>query len=121
YHDVTHVLAGYNTTPEGETLVGAFIAGYRQNRADHGFFTALFVVSIFSTGIDVTPIDVGARTGTIGKVAEQFLEAIDRGSAVPSDLSRDMDCWPMLELPLEEARQRLKIRPKDGGHPWDYD
>ncbi|HZR81564.1 MAG TPA: hypothetical protein VFD92_10750 [Candidatus Binatia bacterium] len=121
YHDVSHVLAGYNTTPEGETLVGAFTAGYRQSRADHGFFTALFVVSIFSTGVDVTPIDVGARTGTIGKVAEEFFEAIDRGSEVPVDLSGDWDFWPTLELTLEEARRRLRIRPKQGGHPWDYE
>jgi len=120
YHDVSHVLAGYNTTPEGETLIGAFTAGYREGRSDHGFFTALFVVSIFSTGVDVTPIDVGARTGTIGRVAEQFLEAIQRGSALPRDLSDDWDFWPWLELPLDEARARLHVAPKDGGHSWDY-
>jgi len=120
YHDVSHVLAGYNTTPEGETLVGAFISGYRQARADHGFFTLMFVVSIFSTGIDVTPIDVGARTGTVGKIAEQFLEAIQRGAAVGTDLSNDWNHWPYMELPLEEARQRLDVRPKQGGHAWDY-
>ncbi|MEW6268838.1 MAG: hypothetical protein AB1689_06020 [Thermodesulfobacteriota bacterium] len=119
YHDVSHVLAGYDTTPEGETLVGGFIAGYRQRRADHGFFTALFVISIFSTGIDVTPIGVGAREGVVGNVAEQFLDAIERGAEVPVDLSDGWDCWPYLELPLEEARARLGVRSKQGGHAWD--
>jgi hypothetical protein len=120
YHDVTHVLAGYNTTPEGETLVGAFIAGYRQSRPDHGFFTALFVLSIFSVGIDVTPIHVGGREGVVGHVAEQFIEAIQRGSAVNLDLSADVDLWPYLEMTLEEARHRLNVPPKQGGHLWDY-
>jgi hypothetical protein len=120
YHDMTHVLAGYNTMPEGETLVGAFTAGYREGRADHGFFTLLFVVSIFSTGVDVTPINVGAREGTVGRIAEQFLEAIRRGSAMATDLSNGWDFRPYLELPLEEARARLGITGKSGGHAWDY-
>jgi hypothetical protein len=121
YHDVTHVLAGYNTTPEGETLVGAFTAGYRERRPDHGFFTLLFVISIFSAGVDVTPISVGARTGVVGNVAPQLLEAIDRGAALSVDLSDAWEFWPYLELPLDEARQQLGIKPKcDGGHGWDY-
>lgn len=121
YHDFTHVLAGYNTTPEGETLIGGFTAGYRERRPQHGFFVALFVISTFSTGVDVTPIGAGARTGTVGKVAEQWFEAIRRGSAMSVDLSDGWDHWPWVELPLEEARHRLRIPPKQGGHPWDYD
>lgn len=120
YHDLTHVLAGYNTTPEGETLIGAFTAGYRDRRPDHGFFTLMFVVSIFSTGVDVTPINVGAREGVVGNVAPQFFAAIERGGALTTDLSDGWDFWPYLELPLEEARLRLKIPPKQGGHTWDY-
>lgn len=120
YHDLTHVLAGYNTTPEGETLIGAFTAGYRERRPDHGFFTLMFVVSIFSTGVDVTPINVGAREGVVGNVAPQFFEAIERGSAITADLSDAWDFWPYLEMPLEEARLELKIAPKEGGHGWDY-
>ena len=81
YHDFSHVLAGYDTTPEGETLVGGFIAGYRQRRPDHGLFTLLFVLSIFSVGVDVTPIGAGARTGTVGRVAAPLIEAIRRGGA----------------------------------------
>jgi len=120
YHDVSHVLAGYNTTPEGETLVGAFIAGYRERRPDHGFFTLMFVVSIFSAGVDVTPIGVGAREGVIGHVAPQLFEAIERGAALTADLSDGWDFWPYLDLPLDEARLRLNVAPKEGGHAWDY-
>jgi hypothetical protein len=117
YHDFTHVLAGYDTTPAGETLVAAFIAGYREQRPDHGLFTALFGLSIFSTGVDVTPIGVGARVGTVGTVADRFFEAIERGSQVPADLSDDWDFWKWVELPLVEARERLGIPPKSSATP----
>jgi hypothetical protein len=109
YHDISHVLAGYDTTPQGETLVGGFIAGYRENRPGHGLFTALFVLSIFSTGVDVTPIGVGAETGTVGDVAERFLLAIERGSAMSQDLSDEWNFWDYIELSIEEVRTRLGI------------
>lgn len=119
YHDFSHVLAGYDTTPQGETLVGGFIAGYRENRPDHGLFTALFVLSIFSAGVDVTPIGVGTSTGTVGNVAERFLLAIQRGSAVREDLSDDWNFWDYIELPLDEARTRLGVLPKTEVGPGD--
>ena len=119
YHDITHVLAGYDTTPQGETLVGGFIAGYREKRPDHGLFTALFVLSIFSAGVDVTPIGVGTATGTVGGVAERFLLAIERGSALREDLSDDWNFWDYIELPLEEARVRLGVSPKSVVGPGD--
>jgi hypothetical protein len=119
YHDFSHVLAGYDTTPQGETLVGGFIAGYREKRPDHGLFTALFVLSIFSAGVDVTPIGVGAETGTVGGGAERFLLAIQRGSAVLQDLSDDWNFWDYIELPLDEARARLGIPPKTEVGPGD--
>ena len=120
YHDFTHVLAGYDTTPQGESLVAGFIAGYREKRPDHGLFTALFGLSIFSTGIDLTPIGVPTATGTVGEVAERFLLAIERGSAVPEDLSDDWNFWDYVELPLDEARTRLGIPPKTKVGPGDY-
>lgn len=120
YHDFTHVIAGYDTTPEGETLVAAFTAGYRERRPDHGLFTALFGLSIFSAGVDVTPINVGARTGTVGGVADRFFEAIERGSAVATDLSDQWDFWEWVALPLEEARDRLGVPPKTRTGPGDY-
>ena len=120
YHDFTHVLAGYDTTPEGESLVAGFIAGYREKRPDHGLFTALFGLSLFSTGVDLTPIGVPTATGTVGDVAERFLLAIERGSAVPEDLSDDWNFWDYVELPLDEARARLGIPAKTKVGPGDY-
>ncbi len=120
YHDFSHVLGGYDPTPEGETLVGGFIAGYRESRPDHGLFTALFVLSIFSAGIDLTPIGVPTATGTVGGVAERFFHAVERGSQMPIDLSDDWNFWPYVDLPLEEARSRLGIPPKTLTGPGDY-
>jgi len=120
YHDFSHVLAGYDTTREGETLVAAFIAGYRENRPDHGLFTALFGLSIFSAGVDLTPIGVPTATGTVGEVAERFFEAIERGSSLPTDLSDDWCFWDYIELPLDEARERLGVPPKKQHGPGDY-
>ena len=120
YHDFSHVLAGYNTTPQGETLVGGFTAGYRDKRADQGLFTALFVLSIFSAGVDVTPIGVGSWSGTVGDVAEQFLIAIQRGSVLNTDLSDDWNFWEYIEVPLEEMRERLGVPPKTESGPGDY-
>lgn len=119
YHDFSHVLAGYDTTRHGETLVGGFIAGYREARPDHGLFTALFVLSIFSAGVDLTPIGVPTATGTVGDVGERFFEAIERGSGTATDLSDDWDFWPFVEMPLEEARVKLGIPPKGHTGPGD--
>ena len=117
----THVLAGYNTTPQGETLLGGFIAGYREARPDHGLFTLLFVLSIFSVGVDLTPIDVGARTGTVGTVAPAMIEAVRRGGAMKADLSDAWDHWAWADVPLDEARHRLGIADKQQHGPGTTD
>jgi hypothetical protein len=120
YHDLSHVIGGYNATPEGETLVGAFIAGYRRRRPDHGFFTLLHALGDF--GVEGWPMPAGTRTGAVGRVARQFLEAIERGAALSIDLSDGWDFWPHLHRPLDDVRALLGVPAKDeGGHRWDYD
>lgn len=119
YHDLSHVIAGYNTTPEGETLVGAFIAGYRRRRPDNGFFTLLYALGDF--GIAGRALPAGARSGVVGRVARQFFEAIERGAAMSIDLSDGWDFRPYLGRPLDEVRALLGVPDKDeGGHRWDY-
>ena len=113
FHDVGHVLAGYDTTTKGETLITGFQAGYRSARPDGGLFSALFGLSMFSAGVDATFFRAEhLGTGSIGEVADRFFEAIDRGRALSVDLSDDWDYAPYLELPLDEARARLGVPPK---------
>jgi hypothetical protein len=109
YHDMTHVLAGYGITPAGETCVGGFTAGYKKTNP---FFVLLVPALTFSAGINVTPSPQPTLTGILAEpgVAAHFIEANERGLRVNTDLSANWDYWPLMELPLAEARARLDIR-----------
>jgi hypothetical protein len=112
YHDMTHVLSGYGTTVEGETCVGGFTAGYRKVNP---FYVLLLPTLSFSTGINVTAANQPHVTATLANpgVAAGFIQAIERGARVNTDLSANWDYWPLVELPLAEARARLDIPPLD--------
>jgi tellurite resistance protein len=105
FHDFGHVLSGYDTDAEGEIQQGAFQAGFI--RTD-GFSFLLFVIVQFHLGIKVTPI-AEARTGLFD--VRRVLRAAERGAACRDDLSARWDHWAWVELPLEEARDRLGIPP----------
>ncbi|MEA2816677.1 MAG: hypothetical protein QOI93_4378, partial [Rhodospirillaceae bacterium] len=86
YHDFSHLLGGYSTEPEGEIEVASFTAGYKRERP---FYVVLFVVLIFSTGVNMRPTpDDFVTVGLLGKpgMAERMLAAIERGSKVTQDL-----------------------------------
>jgi hypothetical protein len=110
YHDMTHVLSGYGTTVEGETMVGGFTAGYRKVNP---FYVLLIPILSFSTGVNITPSDQPHVSATLANpgVAAGFIQAIERGARVNTDLSASWDYWPLVELPLAEARARLAIPP----------
>lgn len=111
YHDLSHVLAGYDPSPIGETLVAAFIAGYRTERP---LYVALFALLTFSSGVNMTPVSQPKVTGVIGQpgVAARWMRAIDRGAMMNTDLSDSWDYWPYMPMPLEEARRALNIVPE---------
>lgn len=108
YHDLTHVLAGYGTTPEGELMVGGFTAGFRRANP---FYVLLFVSLLWGAGVNLTPVEQPHITGMMAKdgTAAGFIRAIERGARITTDLSNNWDFWPLLPLPLEEARARLNI------------
>ena len=105
FHDFGHVLSGYDTDAEGEIQQGAFQAGF--TRTD-GFSFLLFVIVQFHLGIKVTPI-AEARTGLFD--VRKVIRAAERGAACRDDLSARWDHWAWVELPVEEARERLAIPP----------
>lgn len=111
YHDMTHVLSGYGTTPEEETMVGAFTAGYKRVNP---FYVILLPLFTFSTGVNVTPADQPHVTGVLAApgVAARVIAAVERGGRVNTDLSNNWDFWPLLPLPLDAARRRLDIVPE---------
>jgi ubiquinone biosynthesis protein Coq4 len=112
YHDFSHLLGGYSTEPEGEIQVAAFTSGFKRERP---FYVVLFVVLIFSAGVNMRPTtDDFVTAGLLGKpgIAELMFAAIERGSKVNQDLSDKWDYWALIELPIDEVRQRLNILPK---------
>lgn len=108
YHDMTHVLSGYGITPEGELLLGGFMAGFKRVNP---FYVILLTALLWGSGVNATPLSQPHITGMLAKegVADEFLVAIERGSRVNTDLSDNWDFWPLMPLPLDEARARLGI------------
>lgn len=112
FHDFTHVLAGYDTSPEGEMKNAAFQAGYTQD--DDDFFTMLFAIVIHTAGVNMTPFEMPVLLGRIGEgsVAIDVLRGWERGASMNFDLGRDWDFWKYVELPIEVVRERLGVPPQ---------
>jgi len=110
YHDLSHVLGGYGTDPEGEVQVASFSAGYKRATP---FYLVMFSVLIFSAGVNVRPTPGYTTIGVLGNpgMAERMFAAMERGAQVNTDLSDKWDYWPYVELPLDEVRKRLNVVP----------
>ncbi len=104
WHDLTHVLGGYGTDPDGEVQVVAFIAGYRR---EDPFFWLFTIALQFHLGLKVSPYSPAGHTGHFHP--ELVQRAYERGRAVSVDLSDGWDWEPWMNLPLSEARARLSI------------
>lgn len=106
YHDVSHVLTGYDTTPSGEIQQGCFQGG---NRREDGFFFIQFAILQFHQGIQLTPI-AKPEVGNFDPV--NVLWAIHRGASCNVDMTHQWKYWPLMPLALEEVRQKCGLLPK---------
>lgn len=106
YHDIAHVLADHDTTPSGEMQQGSFQAG---NRRDDGFFFLQFVLLQFHHGIQLTPV-AAPEVGYFEPA--KVLWAIHRGATCNVDVTHQWNFWPLMPLPLDEARARCELLPK---------
>jgi hypothetical protein len=114
YHDVIHVLAEHPTTPLGEIQQACFQAG---NRREDGFFFAQMVLLHFHQGVYVTPA-TPATTGMFEP--DKVLWAIYRGSKCNVDMTHGWDFWPLMQLPMAEARRQVALLPRLGAAgAWD--
>ena len=113
YHDFAHLLAGYDTTPEGEMKNAAFQAGFCQG--DEDFFTMLFAISIHTTGVNLAPFPMPKQLGRIaeGNLALETLHGWQRGAAMNKDLGDDWNFWDYVELPIDVVREKLGVIPRD--------
>lgn len=105
FHDLGHVLSGYDTDPEGEIQQAAFQAGFK--RSD-GFFFLLFGMLQFHLGVRVTPV-AKAQRGLFD--AKRVLRATERGAACKVDLGAGFDPFAYAEKPLAQVRAELGVPP----------
>jgi hypothetical protein len=105
YHDVGHVLSGYDTTPAGEIQQGCFQGG---NRREDGFFFIQFAILQFHHGIQLTPAAKG-ETGYFHPA--KVLWAIHRGASCKVDITHQWNFWPLMPLALGDAREQCGLLP----------
>jgi hypothetical protein len=103
FHDVGHVLAGYDTDPAGEIQQGAFQAGFVRR---DGFMFLIFAVVQFHLGIKITPVAAG-EVGFFD--VPKVMRALARGAACRVDLSADHRLWRDATRPLAEVRAELGL------------
>lgn len=106
-HDLTHVLSGYGTDPEGELQVLSFHAGCRREEKDP-FSFLLFGIAEFHLGLSMSPIATGSR----GKLDPSLMfKALQRGTMCTIDPTEGWDPWPVMNEPLAVLRERYNISP----------
>jgi uncharacterized tellurite resistance protein B-like protein len=104
WHDLTHVLGGYGTDPDGEVQVVSFIAGYRR---EDPFFWLFTIALQFHLGLRVSPYSPGGHTGHFQP--ELVQRAYARGQRVKIDLSDDWNWEPHMARPIALVREELGI------------
>jgi hypothetical protein len=113
-HDLTHVLAGYGTTPEAEVALQAFLIGTA--RGESYFSSLLAALLLFEVGMLPFP-DIEPVTAVLDRpgAADLFAVALERGLQCPADIAGDHQS--MLARPLSEVRAELGIpEPEPGPH-----
>ncbi len=112
FHDVTHVLSGYDTSAQGELKNAAFQAGYTKD--GHDFFTWLIAMVLHGARVNLTPFPMPNIEGLLGEegLAECMLRELERGNSVKVDLGDAWDFWDYAEVPIDEVRERLGVPPR---------
>jgi len=105
FHDLGHVLAGYDTDPQGEIQQAAFQAGFARR---DGFSFLLFGILQFHIGLRITPVALGYQ-GLFD--VPRVLTALRRGASCTVDLSENYDLFADKDRPLDEVRATLRIPP----------
>jgi uncharacterized tellurite resistance protein B-like protein len=105
WHDMSHVLGGYPTTPEGEAAIVAFIAGFRREDPFFWFFT---IALQFQVGLKISPFAPGVPN-CIDPV--QLMKHHLRGVKVNRDLSEPWDVWADIPRPIDDVRREFNIVP----------
>jgi hypothetical protein len=106
FHDVTHILSGYHTTPEEEILAAAFTAGYITREV---IDMMVFVLSQFQLGLQTAP---KVKPERMKLDPLRTIAAFRRGCAVNLNFNEGWDYWPVLDEPVEALRVRYNVLPE---------
>lgn len=104
WHDMAHVLSGYDASPQEEVYVVSFVAGFSK---EDPFFWLFTIALQYQLGLRVSPYSM-ADTGLMKP--KETLEALRRGAAMNVDLV-SWDYWPHLDTPLRRVQEMLNIPP----------
>jgi hypothetical protein len=108
-HDSTHVLSGYDTSPQGELLVSTFTAGMHPHEPMSGHI--LPVIITWHLGIELIKF-TGSYQGALDP--EKFFVAWERGSEVTTDVfDQAWDFWAASSRSLAELRTDYTVPPLD--------
>lgn len=108
-HDCTHVISGYDTSPQGELLVSTFTAGMHPSEPVTGH--VLPVIVSWHLGIELAKFS-GSTTGSLQP--RKFWVAWERGDATAGDLlARRWDFWSHVHEPLADVRGAVAVPPLD--------
>jgi hypothetical protein len=113
-HDWVHVLAGYDTSPEGEIDVFSFIAASMPD--DRGVVLLAFTLGLFQNG---SIRHVGGkripnvRTDTLSdpQAVDRMVEALQRGHSCTVDVMGEIDLFAHKDDRLDDVRARWAIPP----------
>ena len=113
-HDWVHVLAGYETTPEGELDVFAFIAASMTD--ERGLVLLAITLGLFQNGsihhvagkkVKIARADTLADDGAV----DRWVEAFRRGNLCTTDVMGTVRLFEHKDEPLDEARKRFGVVP----------
>jgi hypothetical protein len=114
-HDFVHVLAGYDSSPDGEIDVFAFIAASMP--AAQGLILLAVTLGMFQTGtihrVEGRVVKI-ARENTLDDpgAVDRFADALARGQACRVDVMGGIDHFALAPEPLDDLRTRFGIPPK---------
>ena len=123
-HDWVHVLADYNTSPEGEIDVFAYIAATMDDQ--RGFIQFVFTLALFQNAsvdtvggkkIPIARADTLADAGALDRLADAFW----RASVCTADVMGGVDHFALADAPLDELRARWEVVPKGVAGPGAFD
>ncbi len=123
-HDWVHVLADYDTSPEGEIDVFAFIASTMGS--DRGFVQFVFTLALFQNAsvdtvggkrIAIARADTLSDPGAVDRLADAFWRATE----CSADVMGGVDHFALASTPLNELRAQWNIPPKRVSGPGAFD